>query len=128
MIKQTEKVEDNGWRFDWVDDLGNEFKGLRFYPETSILSSWSRRPHRAAKKNFHPYKINAYSWGHIRQACIQRWGGEQEVVIEQPKLVVKILEVMVGPGEWRGEEWCKKFGRCSVKEYAEQNRLIIRER
>jgi len=85
MIRQTERVENNGWRFDWVSDLGDEFRGLRFYPETSILSSWSRRPHKAAKKNFHPYKINEYTWKHIRQQCIERWGGRVEIVVIEPK-------------------------------------------
>jgi hypothetical protein len=102
MFRQTKRTEDNGWRFDWVTDLGDEFRGLRFYPETGILSSWSRKPHKAAKENFHPYKINEYDWPRIRQACVDRWGLKEIIrIVEVVK--PKVKQVYYNP-RW-GPKW-----------------------
>jgi hypothetical protein len=82
LFKET-KREGKAWRFDWVDDRGNQFKGIRFYPDGGILSSWSRKPHRMARDKYHPYRINDNDWQHVRQACITRWG-RQVIAPKEP--------------------------------------------
>ena len=80
--------KDGGWRFDWINDRGDEYRGLRFYPETGILSSWSRRASKYKDISFHPYRINDYDWPRIRQACKDRWGMKEivEIVMLVPKM------------------------------------------
>jgi hypothetical protein len=107
MFKET-KREDKAWRFDWVDDRGNEFRGLRYYPNLEILSSWSRKPHKMAQNNFHPYKLNNNDWPRIRQACIDRWGGKQPAQVQLKPLI----QMAFFRGDWRTEEWMKQQTGC----------------
>lgn len=126
MFKET-KREGKGWRFDWVDDRGNEFRGLRFYPDMGILSSWSRKPHKMARDKFHPYRVNDNDWPRIRQACIERWNNQGAIQqVDKPKVIE--FEVEVARNEWRDDEWCRRFGRCSVQEYAQKNMKQIRQK
>jgi len=125
MFQET-KRDGKGWRFDWINDRGDVFKGLRFYPETGVLSTWSRKPHKMARDKFHPYRINDNDWAYIKLACIARW--KENLVLPLVKEVPVEWEVEVSSGIWRSEEWCQRVARTSLRNYAERNKCQIRQK
>lgn len=127
MFRNTQRVADGGWRFDWEWCEGGIWKGLRYYPAKGILSSWSRPASRYSKVKFHPYVIPPRDWMEIVDACGKRWGKGDGVVVEPPKKIE--LEVEVAPNVWRGEEWCIKVARFkSLAEYVARYNVPTRQK
>src|SRR6267378_1390113 len=128
MFQET-KREGKGWRFDWINDRGDLFKGLRYYPETDILSTWSRKPHRMAKNKYHHYRINDNDWAYIKLACLARWPNQIAHPIKGPQAPVKLIELEVEiSGVWRDEAFCRTITKGSIREWGAKNKFPVREK
>jgi len=119
--------------FDWEEGL-IILRRLKYFPQYQTVYV-GKAQNGYTKQWYEMYDVKPELNALMLKACQDQFGVEQALIEEmvvpghiRELIPIKVSEVMVAPGEWRGEEWCRKYGKCTVKEYGERNKLLIRER